>query len=63
MGLFNAWHKKDPITRIKDQLSENLFSEIVSSSDVAIENAVKFAKASPFPEPDQLSKHVLPGGK
>ena len=59
----DAWHEKDPITRIKDQLSENLFSEIVSSSDVAIENAVEFAKASPFPEPDQLSKHVLPGGK
>ena len=56
----DAWREQDPISRIQDQLSKNLYSEIVSRSDVAIENAVKFAKASPFPEPDQLSRHVLP---
>lgn len=57
----DAWHEQDPITRLKDQLSEKLYSKIVSKSDVAIEKAIEFAKASPFPEPDQLSRHVLPG--
>jgi TPP-dependent pyruvate/acetoin dehydrogenase alpha subunit len=55
-----AWHEQDPITRIKDQLSKKIFAEIVSKSDVAIELAVEFARASPFPESDQLSRHVLP---
>ena len=57
----DAWHEQDPITRLKDQLSEKLYSKIVRKSDVAIEKAIEFAKASPFPEPDQLSRHVLPG--
>ncbi|MEK9569186.1 MAG: thiamine pyrophosphate-dependent dehydrogenase E1 component subunit alpha [Paracoccaceae bacterium] len=55
-----AWRDLDPITRIKDQLPANIYSEIVSRSDMVIEKAVEFAKASPFPEPDQMSRHVLP---
>ena len=59
----DAWHEQDPITRVKDHLSEKLYSEIISTSDMAIERAIEFAKASPFPDPDQLSRHVLPGNE
>ncbi|MDB4444509.1 thiamine pyrophosphate-dependent enzyme [bacterium] len=54
-----AWEKKDPIKRFKKRLMDG---DIVSDSDIdkiennianQIEEAVAYAKASPFPEPEE----------
>ena len=63
-GEFEAWKARDPLKSYADRLSKN---GVVSTIDlelmekaihVEIEEAVAFAKASPFPVRDQLSKHL-----
>lgn len=56
-----SWQQKDPIARLErtlresNQCSDEEFSDIRQRLAVEIDQAVLFAKASPFPQPDQLS--------
>ncbi|MGQ9640577.1 MAG: pyruvate dehydrogenase (acetyl-transferring) E1 component subunit alpha [Candidatus Bathycorpusculaceae bacterium] len=58
------WLAKDPIRRIKEQLLQtSMFTEaeigkIESEISVTIEEAVRFAKESPFPEPEEALEDV-----
>lgn len=58
------WREKCPIKRFKDRLiSEGLlteegFKELQKKVDDELNNAVEFAKASPFPDPEDLLSDV-----
>lgn len=61
------WQARDPVARYRDSLMED---QVLTHSDhdgfvadiaAEVDQAVAFAKASPFPEPDALDRFVLPG--
>ena len=60
------WKKRDPIPRLKatlqqqqGQLSDDEWEEMDRKILARIENAVGFAKASPFPAPDAALEDVF----
>ncbi len=62
----DAWMKKDPIDRLVDhlkqqqgQLSDREWKEMDEAILKRIEDAVTFAKASPFPAPDKATEDVF----
>ena len=64
-GEFEAWKARDPLKLYADRLRQH---GVVSDADIAvmektidaeIDEAVAFAKASPFPTRDQLTTHVF----
>ena len=63
------WKKKDPIPRFENELkSRNILDDqkIKSTWDEIrneIEEAVKFAKESPLPEPEDAIKNIYAGGE
>ena len=63
-GEFLEWKEKDPIKRAKDNLiSENLITEryimeIEKKIKKKIDEAVKFAKSSKFPDKKELDKYI-----
>lgn len=64
-GEEEEWRKKDPIPRFKQQLIEQgVFTEeeanrIQEEVAAAIEEAVSFARQSPYPEPEEALQHVF----
>lgn len=63
------WKKRCPITRLEQKLKNcgDLTDENIQGMkeemDLEIEEAVTFAKQSPFPKTDLLMKHVVAAGK
>ncbi|MEM3726678.1 MAG: pyruvate dehydrogenase (acetyl-transferring) E1 component subunit alpha [Candidatus Bathyarchaeia archaeon] len=59
-----AWLAKDPIRRFKERLlqtkalTEDEIAKIESEASATIEEAVKFAKESPFPAPEEALEDV-----
>jgi len=59
-----AWRRRDPIVRLRQELieqsrfTEQELSELEAAADAQIEAAVAFAKASPEPDPAQLTLDV-----
>jgi len=58
------WRKKDPILNFrKSLLKQGVFTEIgldniKNQAEEEIEEAVNFAKNSPFPDPNEVTKYV-----
>ena len=50
-GELDAWKEKDPIHRIERALSEGDVKSIKAEIEQEIEQAISFARTSPFPEP------------
>ncbi len=63
-GELDKWLKRDPISTYegliieKKQLTEKGISEIKEMISNEIDEAFKFAKESPFPEPSILNQHI-----
>jgi pyruvate dehydrogenase E1 component alpha subunit len=62
---FEAWKKKDPIPRHEQRMLEAGFSraeldETVARVQAEVEDAIRFAKQSPFPGEDKLWEHLYP---
>jgi len=61
---FSRWRKQDPVARLEHHLLENGAMDPREASDIAdaidseIDEAVAFAKASPFPEETDPAEHV-----
>lgn len=61
---FESWKSRCPVTGLSNQLlSQGVFSRqdldgIAKRVSSEIEDAFAFAKASPFPEPEQLHEHI-----
>jgi TPP-dependent pyruvate/acetoin dehydrogenase alpha subunit len=59
-----AWRAKDPITRLEVQLVQrgildrSLIQEIRAEAVAGVEDAVRFAEESPFPDPEELLTDV-----
>jgi pyruvate dehydrogenase E1 component alpha subunit len=59
-----AWRKRDPIARLRDELvaagrfEPEELGAIEKSAQAEIEAALEFAKASPEPDPAQLTRDV-----
>jgi len=64
-GEEEEWRKKDPIPRFRRQLvdqgvlSEEDADRIEREVSAAIEEAVSFARQSPYPEPEEALQHVF----
>ena len=62
-----AWQARDPVRCYRERLTqEEILSGALDSSYAAeigeeIEGAFDFARQSPFPAPDALARHILPG--
>jgi pyruvate dehydrogenase E1 component alpha subunit len=60
----DLWRRRDPIERLADHLTKLGIVGAAERMDIdqettaAIEDAVEFARSSPFPEPSQLDEHV-----
>ena len=58
------YKSKDPIEIVKNKITEEKwaddawFEEIAAKIKAQVEEAVKFAEESPFPEPEELYKDV-----
>jgi len=63
-GEFLLWKEKCPLKRLKEKLlnegliTNNMITEIEDKIKIKIEEAVKFAKLSPFPDKEELDKFV-----
>jgi acetoin:2,6-dichlorophenolindophenol oxidoreductase subunit alpha len=63
-GELEAWMARDPIDLLKHkmiadgQLDEDEFNEMRHAADVAVADAIDFAKAAPFPDLDELTKDI-----
>jgi len=63
------WKKKDPILRFENELkSRNILDDekikaIWDEIKNEVEEAVKFAKESPLPEPEDVLKNIYAGGE
>lgn len=60
----DSWKDRDPIKNLRQRLvsdgvQENLLQSIESEVQASITNAMEFALASPYPEPDELLKDVF----
>jgi len=59
-----SWGKKDPVDRFarlltkKKYLTKKLKAEILKKVQAELDEALKFAKASPFPEPEDALTDV-----
>lgn len=64
-GELDLWMKRDPITVLKDrmqqagQIDDAEFEEMRHAAEVAVTDAVDFAKAAPFPAPEELTRDIL----
>lgn len=64
-GEEEEWRKKDPIPRFRQQLieqgvfTEEEASKIQEQVAAAVEEAVSFARQSPYPEPEEALQHVF----
>jgi TPP-dependent pyruvate/acetoin dehydrogenase alpha subunit len=60
----DRWRAKDPIPRMRTQLSErglitdDLLHKIEAEAEMEIDDAVRFAETSPSPDPGEISKDV-----
>ncbi len=57
------WQEKDPILRLREYMIEHGFTEqqlgdIEKQAETDIENAIKFAEDSPYPDPDTIQDGV-----
>ena len=65
-GEFEKWIKRDPLKLIKSKLLKDkiIDNDTLVSYENEIRNdfeeAVNFAKSSPFPEKSEMYKHVFP---
>jgi pyruvate dehydrogenase E1 component alpha subunit len=63
-GELEAWRKQDPLTRARAQLlgaghaSERQLADIDTSVQAQIDEALRFAQSSPYPEPADAVTHV-----
>lgn len=61
------WQARDPVARYRERLmADQELTQLdhdgyVADIDAEIDQAVAFAKASPFPEPEALDRFVFPG--
>lgn len=53
------WQAKDPITRLGRMFAEEKLQEIERDVEAEIEDAVAFAEASPYPEPEETLDDVF----
>jgi TPP-dependent pyruvate/acetoin dehydrogenase alpha subunit len=64
---FESWLKKDPVTTYRARLegegtlSVGQIEKMTAAISAEVEDAVTFAKSSPFPLIEMLSQHVFPG--
>lgn len=64
-GELDQWMKRDPIHILRDrmitdgQLDQAEFEELQHAAEVAVVDAVDFAKAAPFPSLEELTKDIL----
>jgi pyruvate dehydrogenase E1 component alpha subunit len=64
-GELDQWLKRDPINILKDrmiadkQLDEAEFEEMRHAAEVAVIDAVDYAKAAPFPAMEELTRDIL----
>ncbi len=57
------WLRKDPIVKLRDRMTDRgspprLFEEIQQDVKREVDAALTFARTSPYPDPDDLYKHV-----
>ncbi len=53
-----AWQAKDPLVRLRAQLTESAADAIDEAVDAEVEDAVEFARSSPDPDPAELQADV-----
>lgn len=64
-GEEEEWRKKDPILRFQEKLieqgvlTEEEAAQIQEEMTAAVEEAVTFARESPYPEPEEALQHVF----
>jgi TPP-dependent pyruvate/acetoin dehydrogenase alpha subunit len=64
-GELDKWMARDPIHILRDrmiadgQLDQTEFEEMQHAAEVAVVDAVDFAKAAPFPALEELTKDIL----
>ena len=64
---FDAWMKKDPVATYRARLEEEgalskvQMDEMTASITAEVDEAVAFAKSSPFPPAEMMAQHVYPG--
>lgn len=64
-GELDRWLQRDPIHILRDrmiadgQLDQAEFEELQHAAEVAVVDAVDFAKAAPFPSLEELTKDIL----
>ena len=64
-GELDKWRARDPIHILRDrmiadgQLDQTEFEEMQHAAEVAVVDAVDFAKAAPFPALEELTKDIL----
>ncbi len=62
--LLAKWEKRDPVARYQDRLlaeevaDRDELNEIRQRAAVEIEDAIEFAEASPYPEPDSVEEGI-----
>ena len=55
---FLEWQQQDPIARTRALVGPRLLAEAIAEIEVEIDDAVTFAKDSPFPDPHWAAEHV-----
>ena len=62
---YEKWKDIDPLKRLKNELiekgwlNENTYEKLISSLNLKVEEAFRFAEDSPFPDQSDAYKHVL----
>ena len=54
------WKARDPIARLALQQPSEVLAGLRANAVAEVDEAVAFAKASPYPDPSELGKNVLP---
>jgi len=64
LSELTEWQEQDPIARLRQGLGEAVssadYDALIAGATGEVDAAVGFARQSPFPDPAELSRHVLP---
>ena len=62
---YEKWKDIDPLKRLKNELfekgwlNENTYEKLISSLNLKVEEAFRFAEDSPFPDQSDAYKHIF----
>lgn len=56
----DEWKARDPITLLAREQPAEMFEGLLADATAEVDEAVAFAKASPYPDASELDRHILP---